>query len=69
MLCCAERAHIEGGAAGGEESAGAIVLSRDGSVRTTDKDGIILASFVGQERLRQTSKEAQATVDSVIAPS
>jgi phosphoglucomutase len=40
---------------GGEESAGASFLRRDGSVWTTDKDGIILA-LLGSEILATTGK-------------
>ena len=40
---------------GGEESAGASFLRRDGSVWTTDKDGIILA-LLGSEILAATGK-------------
>jgi len=36
------------GAFGGEESAGASFLQRDGSVWTTDKDGIILALLASE---------------------
>lgn len=40
---------IEGGIGfGGEESAGASFLRRDGSVWTTDKDGIILALLASE---------------------
>src|SRR6201984_1483758 len=41
---------------GGEESAGASFLRRDGSVWTTDKDGIILA-LLAAEMLARTSKD------------
>jgi phosphoglucomutase len=42
---------------GGEESAGASFLRRDGSVWTTDKDGIVLA-LLSAEMLARTGKDA-----------
>ncbi len=46
---------------GGEESAGASFLRRDGSVWTTDKDGIILA-LLASEILAVTGADAVAAV-------
>ena len=40
--------HILVGSGGGEESAGASFLRRDGTVWTTDKDGIILALLAAE---------------------
>lgn len=57
---------------GGEESAGASFLRRDGTVWTTDKDGIVAAllsaeiygeSFRGEEHLHVLLGEAQRLVD------
>ena len=45
---------------GGEESAGASFLRRDGSVWTTDKDGIILA-LLASEILAVTGRDARAS--------
>ena len=45
---------------GGEESAGASFLRKDGTVWTTDKDGFILA-LLAAEILAVTGKDPQAT--------
>jgi phosphoglucomutase len=42
---------------GGEESAGASLLRRDGTVWTTDKDGIVMA-LLAAEMLARTGKDA-----------
>lgn len=55
---------IEGGIGfGGEESAGASFLRRDGSVWTTDKDGIILA-LLASEMLAVTGRVPPSAINS-----
>ena len=49
---------------GGEESAGASFLRRDGSVWTTDKDGLILG-LLAAEITAQTGKDPQQFYDAV----
>ena len=51
---------------GGEESAGASFLRRDGSVWTTDKDGLILG-LLAAEITARTGKDPQKLYDSVTA--
>lgn len=51
---------------GGEESAGAAFLRRDGRVWTTDKDGIILA-LLAAEILAVTGKDPQQHYDSQVS--
>jgi phosphoglucomutase len=51
---------------GGEESAGASFLRRDGSVWTTDKDGIILA-LLASEILARTGKSPSAHYADLVA--
>jgi phosphoglucomutase len=49
---------------GGEESAGASFLCRDGTVWTTDKDGIIL-SLLAAEIIAVTGRDASASYDAI----
>jgi phosphoglucomutase len=51
---------------GGEESAGASFLRRDGSVWTTDKDGIILA-LLASEILATSGKTPSQRYDELVA--
>ncbi|MBW3670097.1 MAG: phosphoglucomutase (alpha-D-glucose-1,6-bisphosphate-dependent) [Acidobacteria bacterium] len=51
---------------GGEESAGASFLRRDGSVWTTDKDGIIMG-LLAAEMTARTGKDPGELVDGLIA--
>src|SRR5690606_15433004 len=51
---------------GGEESAGASFLRRDGSVWTTDKDGIILC-LLATEILAVTGKSPQEHYDALVS--
>ena len=48
----------------GEESAGASFLRRDGSVWTTDKDGIILGLLAAEITAKPSGTQAKSTVDS-----
>ena len=48
---------------GGEESAGASFLRRDGTVWTTDKDGIILGLLAAEMTARTGSDPEPAVID------
>jgi phosphoglucomutase len=48
---------------GGEESVGASFLRRDGSVWTTDKDGIIM-DLLGMELMARTGRDCQSCTPS-----